>query len=148
MPALQAFPNWVVTWIGVASIFIVLTGFVLIILGIIGILILLSIKSQIFTIEDIVNKELRREILPSVTGTMKNVERMSNDAADTTHNVTAAANRVANLVGSAANRIESPLIKAVGIGSGLLAAGRAIKGNDKRQTVIIEKKKGGRFRGK
>ena len=144
---MQEFPSWVVTGIGVASIFIVLTGIVLIILGGVSIAILLSIKSQIFTIEDIVNKELRREILPSVTGTMKNVERMSTDAADTTHNVTAAANRVANLVGSAANRIESPLIKAVGIGSGLLAAGRAIKGSDKKPTIIVEKKGRG-FRGK
>ena len=144
---MQAFPNWVVNSIGVASIFVVLTGIVLIILGVIGIFILLSIKSQIFTIEDIVNKELRRELLPTLTATAKNVERMSDDAADTTHNVTAAANRVANLVGSAANRIESPLIKAVGIGSGLLAAGRAIKGNDRKPTIIVEKKKGG-FRGK
>ena len=143
---MQAFPNWVVNSIGVASIFVVLTGIVLIILGIIGIFILLSIKSQIFTIEDIVNKELRRDLLPTLTATAKNVERMSDDAADTTHNVTAAANRVANLVGSAANRIESPLIKAVGIGSGLLAAGRAIKGNDKKPTIIVEKKRG--FRGK
>ena len=144
---MQAFPNWVVNSIGVASIFVVLTGIVLIILGVIGIFILLSIKSQIFTIEDIVNKELRRELLPTLTATAKNVERMSDDAADTTHNVTAAANRVANLVGSAANRIESPLIKAVGIGSGLLAAGRAIKGNDKKPTIIVEKKGRG-FRGK
>ena len=143
---MQAFPNWVVNSIGVASIFVVLTGIVLIILGVIGIFILLSIKSQIFTIEDIVNKELRRDLLPTLTATAQNVERMSDDAADTTHNVTAAANRVANLVGSAANRIESPLIKAVGIGSGLLAAGRAIKGNDKKPTIIVEKKRG--FRGK
>ena len=143
---MQEFPGWVVTSIGVASIFLVLACIAIVAIGVVSIAILLSIKSQIFTLEDIVNKELRRDILPSVTGTMKNVERMSDDAADTTHNVTAAANRVANLVGSAANRIESPLIKAVGIGSGLLAAGRAIKGNDKKQTIIVEKKRG--FRGK
>ena len=145
---MQAFPGWVTFGIGIASYFVIATAIVLIILGLVGIKILVAIKDTVLTMEDVVNKELRKEILPSVTGTMKNVERMSEDAADTTHNVTAAANRVANLVGSAANRIESPLIKAVGIGSGLLAAGRAIKGNDKKQTVIIEKKKGGRFRGK
>ena len=143
---MQAFPGWVVTSIGVASIFLILACIAIVAIGVVSIAILLSIKSQIFTLEDIVNKELRRDILPSVTGTMKNVERMSTDAADTTHNVTATANRVANLVGSAANRIESPLIKAVGIGSGLLAAGRAIKGNDKKPTIIVEKKRG--FRGK
>ena len=143
---MQAFPGWVVTSIGVASIFLILACIAIVAIGAVSIAILLSIKSQIFTLEDIVNKELRRDILPSVTGTMKNVERISTDAADTTHNVTAAANRVANLVGSAANRIESPLIKAVGIGSGLLAAGRAIKGHDKKPTIIVEKKRG--FRGK
>ncbi len=141
------FPSWVVTSIGIASIFLILACIAIVAIGVVSIAILLSIKSQIFTIEDIVNKELRKDILPSVTSTMKNVERMSNDAADTTHNVTSAANRVANLVGSAANRIESPLIKAVGIGSGLLAAGRAIKGNDRKPTVIVEKKGRG-FRGK
>ncbi len=141
------FPSWVVTSIGIASIFLIFACIAIVAIGAVSIAILLSIKSQIFTIEDIVNKELRRDILPSVTGTMKNVERMSNDAADTTHNVTSAANRVANLVGSAANRIESPLIKAVGIGSGLLAAGRAIKGNDRKPTIIVEKKGRG-FRGK
>ena len=144
---MQAFPGWVVTSIGIASIFLILACIAIVGIGVVSIAILLSIKSQIFTLEDIVNKELRKDILPSVTGTMKNVERMSSDAADTTHNVTAAANRVANLVGSAANRIESPLIKAVGIGSGLLAAGRAIKGNDKKPTIIVEKKGRG-FRGK
>lgn len=143
---MQEFPSWVVTSIGVASIFLVLACIAIVAIGVVSIAILLSIKSQIFTLEDIVNKELRRELLPTLTATAKNVERMSDDAADTTHNVTAAANRVANLVGSAANRIESPLIKAVGIGSGLLAAGRAIKGNDRKPTVIVEKKRG--FRGK
>ena len=143
---MQAFPGWVVTSIGIASIFLILACIAIVAIGVVSVGILVSIKSQIFTLEDIVNKELRRDLLPSVTATMKNVERMSDDAADTTHNVTSAANRVANLVGSAANRIESPLIKAVGIGSGLLAAGRAIKGGDKKTTVVVEKKRG--FRGK
>ena len=144
---MQPFPSWVTIGIGLASYFIIVAAFVVIILGLVGVKILLSIKDIAVTMDDVVNKELRRELLPTLTATAKNVERMSDDAADTTHNVTAAANRVANLVGSAANRIESPLIKAVGLGSGLLAAGRAIKGNDKRQKIIIEKK-GGRFRGK
>ena len=143
---MQPFPSWVTIGIGAASYFIIATAVVLIILGLIGIKILLAIKDTVVTMDDVVNKELRRELLPTLTATAKNVERMSDDAADTTHNVTAAANRVANLVGSAANRIESPLIKAVGIGSGLLAAGRAIKGQDKKPTIIVEKKRG--FRGK
>ena len=144
---MQAFPSWVTIGIGLASYFIIATAVVLIILGLVGIKILLAIKDTALTMNDVVDKELRRDLLPTLTATAKNVERMSDDAADTTHNVTAAANRVANLVGSAANRIESPLIKAVGIGSGLLAAGRAIKGNDKKPTIIVEKKRGG-FRGK
>lgn len=144
---MQPFPSWVTVGIGVASYFIIVAAFVVIILGLVGVKILLSIKDTVLTMEDVVNKELRKELLPTLTATAKNVERMSDDAADTTHNVTAAANRVANLVGSAANRIESPLIKAVGIGSGLLAAGRAIKGNDRKPTIIVEKKGRG-FRGK
>ena len=143
---MQPFPSWVTIGIGVASYFIIVAAFVVIVLGLVGVKILLTIKDSVVTLDDVVNKELRRELLPTLTATAKNVERMSDDAADTTHNVTAAANRVANLVGSAANRIESPLIKAVGIGSGLLAAGRAIKGHDKKPTIIVEKKRG--FRGK
>ena len=137
---MQAFPGWVVTSIGIASIFLILACIAIVAIGVVSVGILISIK-------DMVTQDLRKEIMPSLSGTMKNVERMSTDAADTTHNVTSAANRVANLVGSAANRIESPLIKAVGIGSGLLAAGRAIKGNDKKPTIIVEKKGRG-FRGK
>lgn len=144
---MEPFPSWVAFAIGVASYFIIATAIVLIVLGLIGVKILLAIKDTVLTMDDVVNKELRRDLLPTLTATAKNVERMSDDAADTTHNVTAAANRVANLVGSAANRIESPLIKAVGIGSGLLAAGRAIKGNDRKPTIIVEKKGRG-FRGK
>ena len=136
---MNEFPGWVVTSIGIASIFLILASIAVVAIGVVSVGILLAIK-------DIVTQDLRKEIMPSLSGTMKNVERMSSDAADTTHNVTSAANRVANLVGSAANRLESPLIKAVGIGSGLLAAGRAIKGNDKKPTIIVEKKRG--FRGK
>ena len=142
---MQEFPGWVVIGIGLASYFLIAAAAMVVALGVYGLKILGSILQTVLTTQDMVDKELRRELLPIVTSTMKNVERMSDDAADTTHNVTSAANRVANLVGSAANRIESPLIKAVGIGSGLLAAGRAIKG-DKKPTVIVEKKRG--FRGK
>ena len=138
---MQAFPGWVVTSIGIASVFLIFACIAIVAIGVVSVGILLSIK-------DMITQDLRKEIMPSLSGTMKNVERISTDAADTTHNVTAAANRVANLVGSAANRIESPLIKAVGIGSGLLAAGRAIKGNDKKPTVVIEKKGRRGFRGK
>ena len=137
------FPGWVIFGIGIASYFLIVAAAVVVILGLVGIKILLSISQTVLTTQDMVEKEFRREILPSMTGTVKNVERMSNDAADTTHNVTSAANRVANLVGSAANRIESPLIKAVGLGSGILAAGRAIKGGNKK-TIVIEKKRGSR----
>ncbi len=136
---MQEFPGWVVTSMGIASIFLILACIAIVAIGVVSVGILLAIK-------EMVTQDLRKEIMPSLASTMKNVDRMSHDAADTTHNVTSAANRVANLVGSAANRIESPLIKAVGIGSGLLAAGRAIRGGDKKPTIIVEKKRG--FRGK
>ncbi len=126
-------PSWVVIAVGIASIFQIFSAIAMIALGAVGVGILLQIKG-------IVSDELRKDILPSVAGTMKNVEKISSDAADTTHNVTATVNRVSNLVGSVSNRLESPLIKAVGVASGVLAAGRSMRGH-KNATVVVEKKK-------
>jgi predicted neutral ceramidase superfamily lipid hydrolase len=124
---------WFIYLVGAAIIFACLAT---IALGLVGTLILVTIKN-------VVQQELRQDILPSVAGTLRNVEKMSTDAAATTHNVTGAANRVSNLVGNAANRLESPIIRAVGLASGLLAAGRSVRGGKK--TVVVEKKRKGLF---
>src|SRR4051812_26180394 len=104
---MENIPTWVVYAVGIANAIQIISALVMIGLGVVGIGILLQIKGM-------VSEELRKDILPSVAGTMKNVEKISSDAADTTHNVTATVNRVSNLVGSVSNRLESPLIKAVG----------------------------------
>ena len=129
---MENIPSWVVIVVGIANLFQIFSALAIVALGVVGVGILLQIKS-------IVTEELRKDILPSVSGTLKNVEKISTDAADTTHNVTATANRVSNLVGSVANRLESPVIKAVGLASGVLAATRSVRGQNK--TVYVEKKK-------
>lgn len=132
---MQEIPTWVVYMVGIANFFQIFSALALIALGVVGVGILLQIKGM-------VSEELRKEILPSVAGTLKNVEKISTDAAETTHNVTATANRVSNLLGSAVNRMESPLIKFVGLASGVVAAGRSVRG---QKTVVIEKKRKGFF---
>lgn len=129
---MQEIPSWVIYAVGIANAIQIFSALALIALGVVGVGILLQIKGM-------VSEELRKDILPSVSGTLKNVEKISADAADTTHNVTATANRVSNLVGSVANRLESPVIKAVGVASGVLAATRSMRGHTK--TVVVEKKK-------
>ena len=124
---------WFIYLVGASIIFACLAT---IVLGVVGVGILLVVKN-------ILTAELRKDLLPSIAGTLRNVEKMSVDAAATTHNVTGAVNRVSNLVGSAANRLESPIIRMVGIASGVLAAGRAVRGGKK--TVVVEKKRKGLF---
>lgn len=142
LKSMDNIPNWVVIMVGIANFFQIFSAIALIALGVVGVGILLQIKGIVMEAHSMVKDELRKDILPSVTGTMKNVEKISADAADTTHNVTATVNRVSNLVGSVSNRLESPLIKAVGLASGVLAAGRSMKGQkNATATVVVEKKK-------
>ncbi|HEX8463752.1 MAG TPA: hypothetical protein VF627_03970 [Abditibacterium sp.] len=129
---MQEIPYWVLLAVGIANIMQIFSALAIIALGAVGVGILFQIKG-------ILSEEVRRNILPSVSGTLKNVEKISTDAADTTHNVTATANRVSNLIGSAVNRLESPLIRAVGLASGVIAAGRSMRGGKK--TVVVEKKR-------
>jgi hypothetical protein len=118
-------PTWVIWAIGISSIIqifsgILITGFIL--------FVLLRVKGNIFG------------IFQNMEDTSNNVSKISKDAAATTHNVTGAVNRVSNLVGSAANRVESPIIRAVGLASGIVAASRSMRG--KKKTVVVEKKRG------
>ena len=136
---MENIPTWVAWMVGIANFFIIFAAIALVVLAAVGVGILLSIK-------DIVQTELRKDILPSVAGTLRNVEKISTDAADTTHNVTGAVNRVSNLVGGAATKLESPVIRMVGLAAGLLSGARAVKGSKPRKTeVIVEKKRKGLF---
>ncbi len=121
-------PHWVAVAVGLASVIQIFTALVALVLGVIVIVILLQIKNQ-----------LTQDIVPTVASTLRNVEKISVDAAATTHNVTGAANRVSNLIGNAANRMESPIIRIVGVASGLIAAGRSVSGkkNDKKRKKLF-----------
>jgi hypothetical protein len=125
--------SWFIYLVGASIIFACLAT---IALGVVGVGILLVVKN-------LLTSEVRKDLLPSIAGTLRNVEKMSTDAAATTHNVTGALNRVSNLVGSAANRLESPIIRVVGLASGLMAASRSVRGGKK--TVVVEKKRKGLF---
>jgi len=120
----------------IVGVAIILSCLSTIVLAIVGTVILWVLKGLLTT-------EVRKDLLPSIAGTLRNVEKMSVDAAATTHNVTGAVNRISNLVGAASTRLESPIIRMVGIASGVLAAGRAVRGGKK--TVIVEKKRKGLF---
>jgi hypothetical protein len=121
-------PTWVIWAVGLSSAIQVISGIFVVIITAILAFVFLQIRGDM------------AEIVKNLNATSKNVEKISTDAADTTHNVTGAVNRVSNLVGSAANRMESPVIRAVGLASGLVAASRSMRG--KKKTVVVEKKKG------
>jgi hypothetical protein len=124
----QQIPAWVITVVGIANFIQIFSALALIIIAFCMVLMLKNMLAILKEMRSIVETEVRKEILPSVSGTLKNVKLISDDAAATTHNVTSAANRVSNLVGSAATRIESPVIRAVGMAAGLLAGLRSVKG--------------------
>lgn len=133
---MEQVPAWVVYTVGISNL-VLCVGIL-----VIAVVMALMAGQMLAILKDIrgmVEQDLRKELMPSISGTLKNVEKISTDAADTTHNVTATANRLSNLVGSAANRLESPVIRAVGLASGVLAASRAVRGQNK--TVVVETKK-------
>ena len=115
--------------VGVANFFEIFSALAIVAIGVVAVLILKQGLEILKEVQSIVENEVRKDILPSVAGTLQNVKTMSDDAAATTHNVTVAANRVSNIVGTAATKMESPLIKAVGIASGLIAGARAVRGS-------------------
>lgn len=83
---MQEIPSWVLYAVGLASVIQIFSGLVLVALGMAGIGILLQIKA-------IIAEEVRKEILPSVTGTFKNLEKTSADVAKTARDVTININR-------------------------------------------------------
>ena len=122
-------PGWVVDLVGIANFFEIFSAIAIVIIAVAAVLVLKQVLEILMEIKSIVETEVRKDILPSVADTLKNVKTMSDDAAATTHNVTVAANRVSNIVGTAATKMESPLIKAIGIASGLIAGARAVRGS-------------------
>jgi uncharacterized protein YoxC len=88
---------------------------------------------------DEVNKKMP-SMMNNVDATVGNVKGMSDDARTTTGHVTSAVDRVSHLAHNVAERLESPLVKSVGIMSGVLAGARALRGS--RKTVVVEERRG------
>lgn len=120
-------PGWVLTGVGLAGWVQIFSGIALAICGAIVAVIAWNMLGTLKEIRSMVENEVRKDLLPSVTNTMKNVEKISADAAETTHNVTGTVNKVSNVVSAATTKLESPIIKVVGIVSGIAAASRGAK---------------------
>ena len=89
---------------------------------------------------DEVNKKMP-SMMGSVDATLGNVKGISDDARHTAHQVTGAVNKVAGVTQSVATRLESPLVKSVGVISGVVAGARALRGSKK--VVVVEEKRRG-----
>ena len=98
-----------------------------------------NILSEVHKMTDEVNKKMP-SMMNNVDATVGNVKGMSDDARTTTGHVTSAVDRVSHLAHNVAERLESPLVKSVGILSGVLAGARALRGSKK--TVVIQEKRG------
>ena len=90
-----------------------------------------------------IQEDVHRDMMPDVKAITRNVKQISDDAASTAHNVTGTVNRVSNVVGSVAGKLESPAIKAVGAIPGIMAGMKALGGSDKKEIVIEQPKKRG-----
>lgn len=135
-------PTWVL-YLGYLGLFI----FGLATAAIAAVLVKLSgqIGKTMEEMHSIIEQDVHRDIMPNVTAITKNIKTISDDAAETTHNVTGTVNRVSNVVGGVAGRLESPAIRAVGVLSGVLAGARALKGNKQKEVVVVQPKKRGFF---
>ncbi len=140
----QQIPGWIITIIGLGQ---VVSALALIAIAAVLVMLIGQIKSILVDVQKMVQEDVRKELMPSVAGVLKNAKTISDDAAATTHNVTATVNRVSNIVGSVSGRLESPLIKAVGVATGLLAGAKALRGGPKPAEVVVKpaKKRRGFF---
>jgi hypothetical protein len=134
-------PTWVL-WLGYFGLF--LFGLAAIIIAAVVAKLAGQVSQTLQEMHSIVERDVHRDIMPNVAAITKNLKTISDDAAETTHNVTGTVNRVSHVVGGVASRLESPAIKAVGVLSGVLAGARALRGG-KEKEVAVKKKRGGIF---
>lgn len=110
-------------------------------------IVLIRLMGQVSVLMDEVNemvqKDVHRDIMPNVTAITANIKTISDDAAETTTNVTGTVNKVSAVVGGIANKVESPAIKAVGVLSGVMAGARVLRGQ--KDAPVEKKKRGGLF---
>ncbi|MBV9867231.1 MAG: hypothetical protein JO316_17890 [Abitibacteriaceae bacterium] len=132
------FPAWTMYVVALSQIVFALA--MIIIAGI-----MVKMVGQIISIlqevQNMVSEDVRRDMLPSISGTLKNVKTMSDDATSAVHNVTGTVNRVSHVVSSVSGRLESPLVRTVGLVTGLAAGARAVGGRKEKEVVITEKPK-------
>jgi len=125
-----------------AAIWIVAISQLVLALGVIAVLALFG--SQIVAILKEVRtmvEDLRRDSMPHINGTLKNVESITSDAARTTTKATHTADNVINLANKVVTRVESPAVKVAGLLSGIIAGARAARG---KKSDEPESKKGGK----
>jgi uncharacterized protein YoxC len=139
-------PEWIM-WLGCIGMFLFGLGTMVIA---IAVFMLRNQVSSLLGDAKQMTEETTRQLpsmLTSVNGTLKNVKSMSDDAETTVHNVTGTVNRVSHVVGSVAGRMESPVIRAVGALTGVMAGMKALRGNQKEVVVekVETKKRGKRF---
>lgn len=116
----------------------------------IAIVMLMMVKQIIAILQEVqsmVSTDVRKDIMPSVAATLKNVKTISDDATTTVHNVSGTVNRVSHVVSAVATRAESPLVRAVGLISGVAAGARAVGGRKGKEKEVVVVEKGKKRRG-
>ena len=132
----QNLPPTPVLWAGYIGMFLIGVAAMIVAIA------LLPILAQIKGMLGDVRGQLP-ELLNLGKATLGNVKVMSDDVKGTTHQATNVANRVLHLATSIVERLESPIVKSVGILTGLAAGLRALKGgNSKEKVVVVDKKRG------
>ena len=133
-------PVWVL-YLGYLGLF--LFGVASVAIAVVLIKLVGQVSQLMDEVNDMVEKDVHRDIMPNVTAITRNIKTISDDAAETTTNVTGTVNKVSHVIGGVAGKLESPAIKAVGVMSGVLAGARALRGQKEPQKA--EKKRGGFF---
>lgn len=111
----------------------------------IAVVLIILMKSLIGELKTILAdvRDMEREIKATLPKMVKNVDMMVADVANTTHKGTGVANQVLNLVSAIVTRLESPLVRSVGIFTGVMAGLKALRGaKATEREVIIERKRG------
>jgi uncharacterized protein YoxC len=135
-------PVWVL-YLGYLGLFIF--GIATAVIAVVVVKLSGQIGQTLDEMHSIIEKDVHRDIMPNVTAITKNIKTISDDAAETTHNVTGTVNRVSNVVSGVTGRLESPAIRAVGVLSGVMAGARALKGGKQKEVVVVQPQKRGFF---
>lgn len=127
-------PVWTMWVVAIAQIVFAIAMFAIA-------LVLVMLVKQLMKITSEIDRHLPG-MLSDVGGTLTNVKTMSDDAQGAVKHVTNSVSHVSSVVSSIATKMESPLIKSVGMAAGIAAGTRAFFGSKKPKG---DKKGGGRF---